>query len=83
MMIAQSDCCARKSSCGGLPFEHPQGQPLGIFELLAFAIDWRRGKQRRDFCVEAKRAFFALVANSLHQLLTQSPNSGNQSSNGK
>ena len=45
------------------PFEHPQG----VFELHAFAVDWRRITQRRTVCIEAKRAVIALVANSLHQ----------------
>jgi len=32
-MIIQIARCAHNSSCGCSPFEHPQGQPRGIFEL--------------------------------------------------
>jgi len=52
---------------GDILFEHPQGQPHGIFELHAFVIDWRRVAQRRTCLFEAKCAVIALVANSRHQ----------------
>jgi len=35
-MIIQS---ARNTPCGGSSFEHPQGEPLGIFESHALVID--------------------------------------------
>jgi len=49
---------AKRASCENKNFEHPQGQPYGIFELHA---------SRRTVCVEAKRAFIVLTSNSLLQ----------------
>ena len=39
---------AGRASEASETFEHPQGQPRGIFELHSFAIDWRRVAQRRS-----------------------------------
>jgi len=47
----------RRASEVSEPFEHPQGQPLGIFELLAFAIDWHRVRSNALFVLKRSVPF--------------------------